>query len=93
MNTTPYPAEIRVVPRRRRGRARLALLAVTALVLAALAWSPRAQPQATRHSPAAAVTRQHAVHPAPAKAGVTVTVNGTAYVCAAPLKPALKPKK
>ena len=94
MNTTPYPAEVRIMPRRKRPwRAWIFLLAVAALVLAVLAWSPRAQPATARHSPAAAVTPQQAVHPAPARAGVTVTVNGTAYACAAPLKPAPKPRK
>ena len=92
MNTSyPYPGELVLVPRKRHTRLRLGLLAVAAVILAVLPWSPRAQP--ARHSPAAAVTRQHAVHPAPAKARVTVAVNGTAYACAAPLKPAPKPRK
>jgi hypothetical protein len=75
VNTTPYPAEVRITPRRRRPwRAWLFLLAAAALVIAALAWAPRAQP-AARQAPVA-----H--HPlAPAKPGITVTVGKTAYAC------------
>ena len=92
MNTSyPYPGELMLVPRKRHTRLRLGLLAAAAVILAVLAWSPRAQP--ARHSPAAAVTGRQPTHPALAKAGVMVTVNGTAYACGAPLKPAPKPRK
>jgi hypothetical protein len=88
VNTTPYPAEVRIMPRRKRPwRAWIFLLAVAALVLAALAWSPKVQPRPAGQRPTTAVTRQQSVHPAPAKAGVTVTVGKVTYACSVPLKP------
>lgn len=83
MSTFPYPdAEIRVVPRRRRRSPLLAALAVAALVLVALAWSPRTHLAPAAHSPAAVVHRP-APAPLPVKAGVTVTVGKIAYACTA----------
>jgi len=54
MNTSyPYPGELMLVPRKRHTRLRLGLLAVAAVILAVLAWSPRAQPGCRGHRPAA----------------------------------------
>lgn len=72
----PYPAEIRLVPRRRHGRAWLAALAAAALVLTAYAWAPKAHPAA--HP---AVAQHQAAHPAPAKPAMTVTVGRAVYAC------------
>ena len=83
LNSPPaYPAaEIRVVPRRRR-RPWIAILGVAAIILVAAAWLPRAKPHpvSATHS-TAAVVRQPAARPAPAKAGVSVTVGRTVYAC------------
>jgi len=71
---TPYPAELRIVPRRRRPWAAwLAFLAVAALAVTAFAWAPRgAQP-----------ARSAAVAHRPPKAAppVRVTVGRVSYSC------------
>ena len=84
----PYPAEIYVLPRRRRSwRTRLIVLGMAALVILGLAWPHRAQPQPVKAKPVAAVTHRPAK---PARAAVTVAVGTVVYACAVPPKPAKK---
>jgi hypothetical protein len=82
--SAPYPADICIVPRRRYGRAWVAVLAAVAAILVTLAWPHRAV--APRPRPAAALAHQ-VTHPASAKAAVSVTISGKSYACAVPVKP------
>ena len=87
-HTAPYPAEIMLVPHRRRswrGRFTLAVLGALALVAVAV----NIAPGLSLSSPAQHVTHAAAARPAPPPA-VKLTVGGRAYACT--VAPAPRPK-
>ena len=81
MSAAPYPAELRVMPRRRPWRPWLLAMAVVASLLAVWNWAPRPDLAAAPHRPAAAVAHP-AAHPALAKPSpLAVSIGKTAYAC------------